>query len=412
MLITMSNNKLKAAASAILLIFSLSFFVSAAKYDAVSPAIYVLQNQNVMTRSALSGYDIKFDKQELCDFFGVSDIGSVSIRSLPPAASGTLKIGAVDVTKDSIISANLIKDLRFVGNGDASFEFSAEANGQTLFAVCRLKFYDTLNFAPSTKGKKETLCCMSGIAVYETIDINDTEGDECKLIIASEPKYGSVTVCGNDSVRYTANGGYFGRDFFDVCAEDEYGNVSKPSRIYVNVEKSNKIKYGDMKNNDAYYSAVKLADAGVFEKTENFLPNDTISREEFVTYAIKALKLDSALGLYPLYPFGDVSNIKEEYRAYVALAYKLGAINGSRNENDGKIYFEPQRACTRDEAYLIVSRLLSLPKSTLQNEDPSLPSWSKDAYSSLSECKIISSCESGGFDRAECAKFLYSASIY
>ena len=83
-------------------------------------------------------------------------------------------------------------------------------------------------------------------------DITRVAADAIVNTANPEPKYGSVTVCGNDSVRYTANGGYFGRDFFDVCAEDEYGNVSKPSRIYVNVEKSNKIKYGDMKNNDAY----------------------------------------------------------------------------------------------------------------------------------------------------------------
>ena len=98
-----------------------------------------------------------------------------------------------------------------------------------------------------------------------------------------------------------------------------------------------------------------------FDRTRaNFLPNDFISRQDMIKVLLEAWNIDetTASGTSP---FSDVSNAATNtfYFQYIKKAYDLQLVTGYGNGT-----FLPGNNCTREDAFLLLYRLLTKPTIT------------------------------------------------
>ena len=105
--------------------------------------------------------------------------------------------------------------------------------------------------------------------------------------------------------------------------------------------------------NQWYYGAIETAYAhGVLTKQSTLCrPDDAITREEMAVMTVRALGYAGLSGaVQEDCPFSDVS----VNRGYVTLAYRLGLVTGVN-----AFTFAPQRALTREEAAVVLERVLT-----------------------------------------------------
>jgi len=120
--------------------------------------------------------------------------------------------------------------------------------------------------------------------------------------------------------------------------------------------------YGDVKNEDAYASALMdLVTARIIDIKGYFRPNETIRRDELVHYIINSLDYMTG-GQYAMImimppPFADDDEINPEYKQDIIKAQLLKLINGK-----GKNFFCPKDNATRAEAAALIYRLKEILK--------------------------------------------------
>lgn len=115
--------------------------------------------------------------------------------------------------------------------------------------------------------------------------------------------------------------------------------------------------FQDVRNEDAYAGRLyDLATMGVMDERGVFRPQEPLRRDEMVHFIMNALK--NRLGGSPpirqevLEPFGDEALISAAYRGDVVLAMQLSMVYGR-----GGNQFDPDKACTRAEAAVMMERL-------------------------------------------------------
>lgn len=136
-----------------------------------------------------------------------------------------------------------------------------------------------------------------------------------------------------------------------------------------------------------YYDEVETADAhgAVTADTARFRPNDAITRSEMAVMLVRALGYDTlakSLGSTAVLPFTDVT----EDRAYIAMAYDFGIINGMSATT-----FAPDASATREQAAAMMIRLHD--RSTAGTD------WLHAfyAFSSYGQSDVISSLDAVSF---------------
>ena len=172
-----------------------------------------------------------------------------------------------------------------------------------------------------------------------------------------------------------------------------------------------------MTNRSEYNAAVAMSALGVMSgktlgDSKYFMPDETVSRAEFVAMAMKAsgMRADSTLSRTF---FDDNTDIPTALVGYVATAQRLGIVNGDFTE--AGLVFEPNRGITKNEAARIISAILGLKTS---DEDGV---YFENASVSVSDrSSVIAMFTLGIFDgepesysgtdivtRAEAAEYLY-----
>jgi len=163
----------------------------------------------------------------------------------------------------------------------------------------------------------------------------------------------------------------FKQDEYGVPQYFKYKNIGYSQRLEIN-------SYQDVPADSIYAPAINnLVTYNLFkEDTETFRPDETITRAEFVAYFMRLLKLppSSAATL-----FSDMKDhpLSQEVQA----AAELGLTNGLPNG-----YFMPDQGMTRQEAAVIIYRLMQLqgvgqvPPVPLK-EQPS--PWASDAVNMM-----------------------------
>lgn len=236
----------------------------------------------------------------------------------------------------------------------------------------------------------------ASLSTYENIPIEgrlsayDPQGDMLTYRILKNPARGSITMEeGSNVFTYSPYENKTGKDSFTFVAEDSAGNISASATISIVIEKNKTgVFYVDMTDSSAHKAAIELAAADVLvgERIGDqyfFHPDDTLSREEFLSLAMETLNVStfedvSATGFY------DDEAIATWAKPYVASAVYEEILEGSEDEIGIKT-FNPKDDITGEEATVMLNRLLSLSNVSQTSES----TWSSQAVANTTAVGIL-----------------------
>lgn len=235
------------------------------------------------------------------------------------------------------------------------------------------------------------------VAIQENLSAYDPDGDRISFRLVKTPARGAAELSENGLLTYTPYENKTGKDSFTYVAEDAFGNVSSPATVKVKIQKQkSRVVYADMTGHPAHRDAVRLAEEGVLVGqclggTYFFQPDDTMTREAFLTLAMAALG-EEALPDASVTGFSDDDAIAVWAKPYVASALKSGAVTGSMGDT-GRAVFDPLSPITRGEATVLVNRLLNLsdiPASDILPEEDSSLAWAAQSLRNLEAVGVVS----------------------
>lgn len=326
-------------------------------------------------KTGLFGQKLTFTDSDFKSAYAITDFDSICVNILPSSNEGTLLLAGRRVKEGQTVKRKNVAALVFVPASadvrEAKFEFTLRRGGSESTGTCEMKFIDRINYAPKTPEEKETslsLTTQAEISVYGRMEGTDPEGDRLEYIVAAYPKNGSLTITDKENGRYkyTPTGEFTGYDSFTYVLRDEYGNYSEPKEIGIHIiERMSSEVYADMKNRSEYNAAVAMSALGIMSGRtlgdgKYFMPDETVSKAEFVAMAMKASGMKADSSLTKTF-FDDNTDIPSALISYVATAQRLGIINGDLTE--AGLIFEPNRGVTKNEAAEIITGILGLKTS-------------------------------------------------
>ena len=305
--------------------------------------VSVMASDVKLVKSGLIGQKLTFSDTDFKTALGISDFERVKILTIPSSLEGTLTLAGRRVGEGQTVSRRNIASLSFMPASksvtECRFTFSIDECARGATVECILKFTDKVNYAPSTDSATEaalSVWTQMGISVYGSMSAGDPENDKLEFMVLAYPTRGTLTVLDteNGEFRYTPTASYTGSDKFTYVVRDEWGNFSEPTTVNIRVAKrQSEAVYTDMIDSPEYNAAVIMTALGVMSGVTvgdqtHFLPNDEVTRAEFVAMALKCvgIRADSTLG--ESY-FDDNADIPTALVGYVATAQRLGIINGS-----------------------------------------------------------------------------------
>ena len=326
-------------------------------------------------KSGLIGQKLTFADTDFKSAYAITDFDSITVSTLPSSNEGTLLLAGRRVKEGQSIKRKNVAALVFVPAStdvsEAEFQFILRRKGTESTGTCEMKFIDRVNYAPKAPEEKEaslSITTQAEISVYGRMEGSDPEGDRLEYIIAVYPKRGALTVTDEEAGRYkyTPSGDFTGYDSFTYVLRDEYGNYSEPREVGIHViERMSNEVYADMTNRSEYNAAVAMSALGIMSGRtlgdgKYFMPDDTVSKAEFVSMAMKAVGMRADTSLTKTF-FDDNTDIPTALVSYVATAQRLGIINGDLTE--AGLVFEPNRGITKNEAAEIITSILGLQTS-------------------------------------------------
>ena len=388
----------------------------------IMPAAYLgggyttVANDVCVIKTGLLGKKICFTDSDFKSAFCITDFNSVTINSLPSSNEGTLLLAGRRVKEGQSIKRKNVGALTFVPSNaeirEASFTFTIENSGAKTPSICKMKFVDKINYAPTTPDEKESslsITTQAEISVFGRLEGKDPEGDKIEYIIAKYPKNGALTFVDKDNgaYKYTPTSDFTGYDSFIYVLRDEYGNYSEPQEVGIRIiERLSTVVFEDMKDRSEYNAAVAMSAMGVMNgKTlgdgSYFLPDESITRAEFVSIAMKAYGMKADSSITHTF-FDDDNDIPAALISYVGTAQKLGIVKGKFGESG--LVFEPNRAITKCEAAEILSALLGIGESEEEIEYFENATVSASAKTSVSAMYMLGifDGEPSELDGAEC----------
>ena len=367
--------KMKRILCALLLCALMATFGATAASAYFGTGYTVVSNDVNLIKTGLKGQKICFSDNDFKSAFAISNFEGITVTSIPSSREGTLMLAGRRVKEGQYIKRKNIAALVFVpASGDveeATFGFTVSGSGSKTPSTCVMKFIDKVNYAPKTPEVKESslsLTTQAEISVYGRLEGYDPEGDSLEYIIASYPKNGSLifTDKENGYYKYTPSNGFSGYDSFVYVLRDEYGNYSETCEVGIRIiERMSSDVYADMTNRSEYNAAIAMSAMGIMNGRilgdgKYFMPDESVSRAEFVAMAMKAAGMRQDTTLTKTF-FDDNSEIPASLVGYVATAQRIGIIDG--DYTDKGLVFEPNKAITKNEAARIIAAILGIDRS-------------------------------------------------
>ncbi|MDR2502559.1 MAG: S-layer homology domain-containing protein [Oscillospiraceae bacterium] len=282
-----------------------------------------------------------------------------------------------------------------------------------------IEISDGKNSAPIAENLE--LTTYRGVEAAGKFKAVDPDGDSVTFEITGMPKKGAASLCEGGGFSYAPEESARGKDSFTYVAVDSRGAVSKPATVTVSIKKQNtKITYSDMSGNDAEYSALVLAENGVFtgEKMGGkyfFRPDEEVSRGEFLAMCMSVAGTETLDGVSRT-GFFDDAEIPMWVKPYVSAALLGGMISGYR-DSMGRPVFNAGAAITFSEAAVVLNNALGITDvysvGAFQPENLAVPVWAQTASANLVSCNILPSGLAGvsaeAITRADAAKLLSGA---
>ena len=403
------------------LVIAILLVVSAFAASIVSPALNVLSKKNTLIKSGLVYNDVYFSEQDFMKCLGISEVDSVKVEALPPAADGTLKLGTLYVTEGQTIKKEYLSMLRFVPAADSvsGTDITFSCDGTEI--PCVVKLLDSVNYAPTFASEEDSVRTYRNVSCYGNVRSSDPEGDVTDLQVVSYPKHGTLTVtnAARGSYCYTPSNDFVGEDSFVVVARDSYGNYSGVQTVSVRVEKTG-VFFTDTAGHWCENAAIALYEVGAAEAAKYqsglvFCPDDTVSREEFITMVMKTIGASTLTDSDT--SFADNASVDVRYRPYVATAQRMGYING--RDYDGQLCFDPKDSITKAEAAVVINNVLGLEEGEYVMtfaDDGAIPTWAKGAIYALTSAGVFNGdgegegviAPSAVLSRAQTVQMLYN----
>ena len=378
-------------------------------------------------KTGLLGQKLPFSDADFKQAYAITDFSSVRIDTLPSSNEGTLLLAGRRVKEGQTVKRKNVSALVFVPASTdvntAAFTYTLIYGSVNTTGTCEMKFIDKVNYAPGTPEEKESslsLRTQAEISVFGRLEGRDPEGDKLEYIIAAYPKNGSLTFTNKETgnYKYTPSDDFTGYDSFTYVLRDEYGNYSQPCEVGIHiVERMSNEVYADMTDRSEYNAAIAMSAMGVMSGRtlgdgRYFMPDETVSRAEFVAMAMKAagMRADSSMSRSF---FDDNREIPTALVSYVATAQRLGIVDGDFTESG--LIFEPNKGVTKNEAAKIIGAILGVKESEENAEYFENGTVSATARSSVAAMFTLGIFDGdiesfSGTDivtRAEAAEYLY-----
>lgn len=365
-------------------------------------AAAVVNAEGTLIKTGIFGKKLSFCDTDFKQGLAVSDFDSITVTRLPSSTEGVLMLGGRRVTAGAKIRRKNIGALVFiptsaeVAKSSFSFTLSPYADGRELTYV--LKFTDKINYEPEIDAASSaSLTTQRDIAIFGKMEATDKENDEISYIVVSYPEHGTLTLdeAGGGSFRYTPLAGYVGEDEFRYVARDEWGNYSRLATMTVTVgERLSEVVYTDMKDSPEYNAAVTLSAMGIMSGRiigdgTYFMPNEEVTRAEFVSMLMKTLGIRADSTVTSTY-FDDNDEIPTALIGYVGTAQRAGFITGSFE--GGRLLFKPNESISVYEAAATMARVLGdelkseAADATLSGD---IPVWARDDVWALSAAGVL-----------------------
>ena len=383
-----------------------------------------------LIKTGLVGQKLCFSDLDFKSAFAISDFDKITINTIPTSKEGTLLLAGRRVKAGQSIKRKNVSALVFVPATAeveyAEFTFTIENSGSKTPSVCKMRFIDKINYAPTVPDENTaslSITTQADISVYGKLAGEDPEGDVLEYIIAAYPKNGTLSLTDkeNGNYKYTPISSFTGYDSFTYVLRDEYGNYSRPRTVGVHIiERMSSEVYADMTNRSEYNAAIAMSAMGimggrVLGDDKYFMPDETVSRAEFVAMAMKAYGMRADTSLTKTF-FEDNKEIPTSLVSYVATAQRVGIVNGNFGSNG--LVFEPNRAITKSEAAEIICAIMGCVPSSEDAEYTENASVSLSARSDVRMMFTLGIFEgnieelngSEPVTRAEAAEYLYRMS--
>lgn len=417
------------------LIMALSVITSVTVFGTLNSSAFfgygaqVIASDVKMIKTGLIGQKISFTDGDFKSALVLSDFDSITITKIPSSTEGTLLLSGRRVGKGRVIKRANLGALVFIPASDTvtncSFKFTVDNGAGGAEIECIMKFIEKINYAPEAIGDSvsaSTINTQESISFYGNLAATDPEGDALEYIIVTQPKRGSVTITEKEAGRYcyTPNDGYVGSDKFTYVVRDEYGNYSTPVLVTVKVrERMSEAVYRDMENREEYNAAVAMTAMGIMNGRQvgddmYFEPDETVSRAEFVTMAMKCAGIRADTTLSSTY-FDDDDEISVSLKGYIATAQRIGLVNG--DFKNGELLFSPNEEITKYEAAKILATLIRTDtdgEESVFATEYDIPVWARGAVYAMCSIGVFNNEDaktlSESVTRADIAEYLYKIS--
>ena len=381
-----------------------------------------------MIKTGLIGQKISFTDGDFKSALALADFKSITVTEIPSSTEGTLLLGGKRVGKGRVIKRKNLGSLIFIPASDTvsqcSFKFTVEDYAGGAEIECILKFIDKVNYAPEATGdlvSAGNINTQASISYYGNLNAIDPEGDNIEYIIVSYPTRGILTIDDeNGRYCYTPSGSYTGRDKFIYVARDEYGNYSTPMTVSVRInERMCDTVYRDMEEREEYNAAVAMTAMGIMSGRQvgddlYFEPEETITRAEFVTMAMKCAGIKADSTLSSTY-FDDDLDIPPSLKGYIATAQRTGLVVG--DFKNGQLLFSPNEEISRYEAAKILATILGSEgegEESVFATDNDIPVWARAGVYAMCSLGIFDTDDSASLSekvtRGDVAEYLYRLS--
>ncbi len=264
-------------------------------------------------------------------------------------------------------------------------------------AALTLTNKEAANAAPIAEDLE--LTTYKGVAITGRFAAVDPEGDLVSFQVVDPPARGQITLDENDPAAfwYTPYEGKKGKDSFTYVAIDALGNTSEPAKVKITIQKqSTKVTYSDLSGDPGHYAALHLAEEGIYVGRQVgplycFDPEDTFTREEFLTLAMDAAGA-APLENVSLTGFYDDEGISAWAKGYVSAALVSGTVRGSQNEA-GQAVFNPDAPITCAEAAVLIDRLLAVGDVTspafASETAAAAPAWAAQSVTNMEAVSVL-----------------------
>ncbi len=369
---------------------------------------------------AAPAFAAEVDSEEVYCFtpadFG-EELAGICVVSLPDAGTGTVMLGARVLRPGDILTAGQLENLTFFPlatqeDKDAVMTFLPIYEGRVdSSATVTISIHGREDKAPVAEDF--ALETYKNLPNEGILKVTDPEGKAMTYTLLRQPKRGQVELRDDGSFVYTPKKNKVGVDSFTYTATDPAGNVSREATVTIQILKpTDSQQYADTQGRSCGFAAEWMRSSGLFEGEKVggmacFHPDKVVSRGEFLTMLIKALRI----------PTEDVSGMASEtdvpdwLKPYLAAALRAGLTAGLPGDEDTGS-FDPMAPITGGEAAVLLQNALDLelPAQPASLVSPDAPAWAVNALAALAE-EGIALDHNAPMTREQVALTMYQVSL-